>query len=223
MTQIPDRADFRPAGWHTVTPRIIAHDAETLVAFIKEVFGAAGDYQVDRPAELWIGDSIVMISDARFPLCIRGKRRPDLATGRKGGCAIARGSVEHAVRRPPGNGEGPLGQYMANRDANAHEPGSRHPLTLWPSRRHELPHGSSQAFSPNSSPVSPLPHAPLCRGSANGCPAPRKSSMTTTMHWLLVLGPATKHRRRYFPSPSILAGSACSSCRAQSCPTHMGC
>src|SRR3984957_4081075 len=64
MTQIPDRADFRPAGWHTVTPRIIAHDAETLVAFIKEVFGAAGDYQVNRPADLGIGDSIVMISDA---------------------------------------------------------------------------------------------------------------------------------------------------------------
>jgi len=65
MTDIPDRADdFRPTGWHTVTPRIIAHGAETLVTFIKEVFGATGDYQLDRPAELQIGDSIVMISDA---------------------------------------------------------------------------------------------------------------------------------------------------------------
>jgi PhnB protein len=64
MTQIPDRADFRPAGWHTVTPRIVAHGAETLVAFIKEVFAATGGYQLDRPAELRIGDSIVMISDA---------------------------------------------------------------------------------------------------------------------------------------------------------------
>jgi PhnB protein len=64
MTQIPDRDDFRPAGWHSVTPRIIAHDAEALVAFIKAVFGAIGDYQLGRPAELRIGDSIVMISDA---------------------------------------------------------------------------------------------------------------------------------------------------------------
>jgi PhnB protein len=74
MTQIPDRADFRPAGWHTVTPRIIVQGAELLVAFVKEVFGATGDYRPGAPAELRIGDSIIMISDAgvreAMPACL---------------------------------------------------------------------------------------------------------------------------------------------------------
>ena len=55
---------FTPDGWHTVTPRIVARDAEPLVAFIKQVFGATGDYSRERPAVLKIGDSMVMISDA---------------------------------------------------------------------------------------------------------------------------------------------------------------
>ncbi|MEP6995070.1 MAG: hypothetical protein ABI968_11155, partial [Acidobacteriota bacterium] len=38
-------------GWHTVTPRIVTHDAK------------------DRPSEVRIGDSMVMISDA-------GERKP---------------------------------------------------------------------------------------------------------------------------------------------------
>ena len=74
MTQIPDRADFRPAGWHTVTPRIIVQGAAMLVAFVKEVFGATGDYRPGAPAELRIGDSIIMISDAgvreAMPACL---------------------------------------------------------------------------------------------------------------------------------------------------------
>lgn len=53
-----------PDGWHTVTPRIVAEDAEGLVAFLQRVFGAVGDYLGVRPSELRIGDSMVMISDA---------------------------------------------------------------------------------------------------------------------------------------------------------------
>jgi len=53
-----------PAGWHTVTPRILVHHAERCVAFIKRVFRATGDYRPDIPAILTIGDSIVMVSDA---------------------------------------------------------------------------------------------------------------------------------------------------------------
>jgi uncharacterized glyoxalase superfamily protein PhnB len=55
---------FTPDGWHTVTPRIVARDAEQLVAFIRQVFGATGDYSRDRPAILKIGDSMLMVSDA---------------------------------------------------------------------------------------------------------------------------------------------------------------
>jgi PhnB protein len=51
-----------PAGWHAVTPRIAVDQPRALVDFIKRVFGAIGDYQAERPTELRIGDSIVMIS-----------------------------------------------------------------------------------------------------------------------------------------------------------------
>jgi PhnB protein len=64
MTQSIAPADFKPDGWHTVTPRIIVPDAAGLVQFIKQVFNAAGDYSPHAPAELKIGDSIIMVSDA---------------------------------------------------------------------------------------------------------------------------------------------------------------
>ncbi|HEV2721993.1 MAG TPA: VOC family protein [Thermoanaerobaculia bacterium] len=53
-----------PEGWHSVTPRIVAEEAKDLVDFLKLVFGARGDYLGERPSEIWIGDSVVMISDA---------------------------------------------------------------------------------------------------------------------------------------------------------------
>lgn len=56
--------NFQPAGWHTVTPRIIVPGAEKLVEFVKSVFGATGQYHPQAPAELRLGDSIIMISDA---------------------------------------------------------------------------------------------------------------------------------------------------------------
>jgi PhnB protein len=51
-----------PAGWHTITPRIVARDAAKLVEFIKDVFEARGDFRPDVPSEIEIGDSRIMIS-----------------------------------------------------------------------------------------------------------------------------------------------------------------
>jgi PhnB protein len=53
---------FQPDGWHTVTPRIITSKPEEMVRFVKEVFRGTGEFQIDRPAEIRIGDSLVMIS-----------------------------------------------------------------------------------------------------------------------------------------------------------------
>ena len=64
MNETIDQSHFTPEGWHTVTPRIVVHDAEQLVVFLKQVFGAIGEYQQTRPSEVRIGDSIIMISDA---------------------------------------------------------------------------------------------------------------------------------------------------------------
>ncbi len=67
-------SNFQPAGWHTVTPRIIVRGAEKLVEFVKHVFGATGHYHSQAPAELQLGDSIIMISDAGvrdpMPACL---------------------------------------------------------------------------------------------------------------------------------------------------------
>lgn len=56
--------NFAPDGWHTVTPRIVTRDARGLVGFLTVVFDASGEYLENRPSEVWIGDSVVMISDA---------------------------------------------------------------------------------------------------------------------------------------------------------------
>lgn len=54
---------FQPDGWPTVTPRIFVRDPEKLVAFIRYVFHARGELHPGRPAEIRIGDSVVMVSD----------------------------------------------------------------------------------------------------------------------------------------------------------------
>lgn len=54
---------FRPDGWPTVTPRIIVRDPGNLVSFIKEVFQGRGEFHSGRPAEIRIGDSMIMVSD----------------------------------------------------------------------------------------------------------------------------------------------------------------
>ena len=51
-----------PEGWHSVTPRIVVHDAAMLVEFLKQAFDATGDFRTDRPSVMRIGDSLVMVS-----------------------------------------------------------------------------------------------------------------------------------------------------------------
>ena len=51
-----------PEGWHSVTPRLVVHDPARLVRFLKQAFGATGDFRTDIPSEIRIGDSIVMVS-----------------------------------------------------------------------------------------------------------------------------------------------------------------
>jgi len=58
------KRNFAPEGWPLVIPRIVSHRAEKLVEFIKQVFGATGDYQSERPTVLKIDESTIMISDA---------------------------------------------------------------------------------------------------------------------------------------------------------------
>ena len=118
--------ESRPPGWHSITPRIMVPDAEGLVGFIKQVFEAVGDLPAGRPAELRIGDSIVMVSGAE-------QREPMTAflyvyvvdadaTYQR---ALAAGALplEEPADMPygdrRGNGARRLGQYLADRDLYA--------------------------------------------------------------------------------------------------------
>ncbi|MEE6166025.1 MULTISPECIES: VOC family protein [unclassified Mycolicibacterium] len=53
-----------PPGYHTVTPRMVVTDVVAAVEFLRTVFGATGELHPDRPAEIRIGDSLVMVSSA---------------------------------------------------------------------------------------------------------------------------------------------------------------
>ncbi|MFB7835816.1 MULTISPECIES: VOC family protein [unclassified Streptomyces] len=60
-----------PQGYHTVTPWIISRDTVRLIAFLREAFGAeelsclTGEDGSVQHAEVRIGDSVVMMFDAR--------------------------------------------------------------------------------------------------------------------------------------------------------------
>jgi len=53
-------------GFHSITPRMVVAvaDLDAQVDFLRTVFGATGAVEPGRPAELRIGDSLVMVSSA---------------------------------------------------------------------------------------------------------------------------------------------------------------
>ena len=50
------------AGYHSVTPRIVASDPAGQVRFLRNVFDATGEFYLDRPTEIRVGDSLIMVS-----------------------------------------------------------------------------------------------------------------------------------------------------------------
>ena len=52
------------AGFHSVTPRIVVTDVDGQVQFLRDVFDAVGEIVPGRPAEMRIGDSLVMVTAA---------------------------------------------------------------------------------------------------------------------------------------------------------------
>jgi uncharacterized glyoxalase superfamily protein PhnB len=59
-----------PDGYHSVTPMLVVEGAGRLIDFLKQAFGAEQRFLMPMPdgsighAELTIGDSVVMVSDA---------------------------------------------------------------------------------------------------------------------------------------------------------------
>ncbi len=60
-----------PSGYHTVTPYLSVHGARQVLDFVKQAFGAKELHRMAQPdgtlmhAEVKIGDSIVMMGEAR--------------------------------------------------------------------------------------------------------------------------------------------------------------
>ena len=52
----------RREGFHSVTPRLICDDPKGLVTFLRRVFDATGELPEEAPAEMHVGDSIIMVS-----------------------------------------------------------------------------------------------------------------------------------------------------------------
>ena len=50
------------SGFHSVTPRIVVTDLDGQVEFLRAVFDASGEVVAGVPAELAVGDSLVMVS-----------------------------------------------------------------------------------------------------------------------------------------------------------------
>jgi uncharacterized glyoxalase superfamily protein PhnB len=51
-------------GYHSVTPRIVVTDVTAQIEFLRVVFDAIGMVDPDRPAEIRIGDSLIMVTPA---------------------------------------------------------------------------------------------------------------------------------------------------------------
>lgn len=53
----------RPEGWPRVIPRLLVPDPASLARFLGKVFAARVVDSPGRPSEVWIGDSVVLVSD----------------------------------------------------------------------------------------------------------------------------------------------------------------
>jgi PhnB protein len=53
-----------PEGYRTLTPRMVVRDVDAATRFLRVVFGATGEVAPGRPAELSVGDTMVLVSGA---------------------------------------------------------------------------------------------------------------------------------------------------------------
>jgi uncharacterized glyoxalase superfamily protein PhnB len=51
--------------YHTVTPRVFVADVESALAFLRTVFAATATIDAERPTDVHIGDSIILVSSTR--------------------------------------------------------------------------------------------------------------------------------------------------------------
>lgn len=52
-----------PLDWPPVIPRLSVADPSKCVSFLRNVFGAQGTFNDDRPSEMRIGESLIMVGN----------------------------------------------------------------------------------------------------------------------------------------------------------------
>lgn len=52
-----------PLDWPPVIPRLSVADPSKCVSFLRDVFGAQGTFNDDRPSEMRIGESLIMVGN----------------------------------------------------------------------------------------------------------------------------------------------------------------
>ena len=95
------------------TSWIVVDDVAAQADFLRQVFGATGDVDPDRPAEVRIGDSLLMISSAgeraAFPaflyVYVDDADADVRARDRRRRQRSSRIPLDTPVRRPPGDGQ----------------------------------------------------------------------------------------------------------------------
>ena len=101
---------------------VVVDPCQRPIAFLRATFGASGDVPDGRPAEVRIGDSLVIVSAAGerdpFPafLYIYVTDADEACSGvPSSGAAEPRGAARHALRRQAGYGPRPLRQRFPDR------------------------------------------------------------------------------------------------------------
>lgn len=112
---------YRPEGFHTVTPYLIAKDAAKLIEFLQAAFDAQVKFRMDQPdgkvahAELQIGDSVVELSEGspKYPAMPTGLHIyvPDVDDAHKR--AVAAGGISRAE---------PVDQFYGERSSDVEDP-----------------------------------------------------------------------------------------------------
>jgi len=124
-------ASYKPEGYSTVSPYLIAAGAQAVIDFLKKAFGARELRRYDMPdgsimhAEVRIGDTVVMIGDAgehwpAVPAHLHVYVDSVDETYRRaldaGGVSVQPPQQKGARPGSSGRREGPRGQHVVDRD-----------------------------------------------------------------------------------------------------------
>jgi PhnB protein len=109
---------YLPTNWPEVIPRLSVESPEDAVRFIKEVFAAEGEFSPDRPTELRIGRSLVMVAGIleRAPTSsFLYVYVPDTDAAYLKAIALGATSIEEPAEMPYGDRRGMIEDPWGNR------------------------------------------------------------------------------------------------------------